>query len=129
MKKLTQNLARQKNVDWKSDKSKKFYFKIWHDEKTLIENHAFHKKFLLKIMLFKKSFLFKIMLFRKFFSSNSCFLKVHVKGKVCAFYGVKWIKTWFFVCNFFSKICFLRSFFSSKSCSLKNYFSSKSDAL
>ena len=103
VKKLTGNLTRRKNVH---------SFKIWQDEKILFENHAFHKNFLFKIMLFSKSFLFKIMLFRKFFYSKSCFLKLHVKHKICAFYGVKRIKTQFFVCKFFfSKSAFQEYFF------------------
>ena len=51
---------------------------------------------------------------------------MHVKCKICAFYGVKWVKTWVCVCKFFSKSCFSKKIFYSKSCFLKIIFSSKS---
>ena len=76
------------------------------------------KSFYFKIMLFRKKFtfkIFKIMLFRKIFSSKSCFLKLHVIRKKCAFYVLNWIKMWYFVCNIFFKICLLKLIFSSKS--------------
>ena len=62
------------------------------------------------------------MLSRNFFSSKSCFLKLHVLRKKCAIYRVNWIKMWFFVRKFFFKICFLKINFSSKSCLLKKFF-------
>ena len=75
---LIQNLTRCRKVDSKSDKMKKFYFKIM----------LFTKTFSFKIMLFRKNFTFKIMLFRKIFSSKSCSLKLHVIRKKCTIYRV-----------------------------------------
>ena len=155
----TQNLTRCKIFKAKFDASLKSWFKIWRivkcwfkiwqDENFVCQNHAFYKKFLFKTMLFTKNFHSKSC-FSKKFSSKSCFLKVHVKRKNCAFYGVNWTKTWFFVCklfkivlfknnsffkivlfknNFFFKIVLFNIFFSSKSCFLNKYSDSKSDAL
>ena len=47
------------------------------------------------------------------------------KSKICAFFGVKWIKMWLFVCKSFFNICFLKIFFSPKSCFFEIGFSSK----
>ena len=70
------------------------------------------------------------MLFRKiYFSPRTCFLKLHVIRKKCELYVVNWIKTRFFVCNIFFKICSIKFIFSSKSCLLENFFSSKSSFL
>ena len=98
---LLQNLTRCRKADSKSDRMKSFYFKI---------------------ILFRKKFKFKIMLFRKIFSSKSCFLKLHVIRKKCAFYVLNWIKMWYFVCNIFFKICLLKLIFSSKSCFLDSSY-------
>ena len=92
--------------------------------KTFIQNHAFQKNFFFQIVLFKNISFFKSCVLEKTFSSLSCFLKLNVKRKTCAFYGAKWVKTWFFVRKGFSKICFLKIFFSSKSCFLEKIFSS-----
>ena len=135
LKKYCQNLTSCKIFNSKSDACLKCWFKIWHVVKTLIQNLTRQKKFMLftKTFSFKKScFLERILPSKScfseiFFSWKSCFSKLHVKRKFCAFYGLNWIKTWFFMCIFF-KICFLKIFFSSKSCCLKTYFSSKADA-
>ena len=73
-------------------------------------------------MLFRKSFFFKIVIFKRIFFSKSCFLKVHVKRKLCAFYGVNWTKTWFFGCNFFFKIVLFKSNFFFKTMLFKKLF-------
>ena len=52
-----------------------------------------------------------------------CLLKLQVKRKVCAFYEVNWIKTFFLCANFFFNNCFPKLIFSSKSCFSKKIFS------
>ena len=109
---LVPNLTRCEKFDRKSDKTKK----------KIIQNHAFYKNFSFKIMLFRKIFFFKIVLFKNFFSSKSSLLNMHVKRKICAFYGVKWDKTWFFVCYFFFKIVLFKNNFFFKIMLFKNLF-------
>ena len=106
------NLTRCKEHDSKSDNTKSFKCEIM----------PFTKTFSIGIQLFRKKVTFKKLLFRNFFSAKSFFLKSHVKRKIFAYYGVNWIKMWFFVCNFFFKKCLLKLFFSSKSCFLKIFF-------
>ena len=125
---LIPNLTRCRKVDLKTDPTKKFWFKIWQDEKIFIQNHAFYKSFFFEIMLFTKTFVIKIMLLKNYFSSKSCFLNMNVKRKLCAFYGVKWDKTWLFVCKIFSKfknVLFKNNFFF-QIVLLKNLFFFKS---
>ena len=59
-------------------------------------------------MLFRKTFTFKIIASRNFFSSKWCFLKLHVIRKKIAFYGVNWIKFWFFGGNIFFQSLFFK---------------------
>ena len=84
-------------------------------------------------MLFWKSFYSKSCLLGKTFSSKSRFLKLHVKRKMCAFYGINLVKTWFFVCkiffqnlrsenNFFFRIVLLKKFLFFKIMPCKNNF-------
>ena len=42
-KKLIRKLTRRKEFNSKSDKTKQFQFIILHDDKNLIQNHAFYK--------------------------------------------------------------------------------------
>ena len=73
---------------------------VWQDEKLSIENQAFHKNFLFQNHAFK-IFFFKIAL-----------LKMHVKRKISAFYGVKLVKTSFFVWqNVFQNLIFWKKIF------------------
>ena len=124
-----QNLTRCEKIGSKSDKRKKSWFKIWQDENFFFKIMLFTTNFSSKSCFWQKIFYLKSCFLKKFFFSKSCFLKLHVKRKFCAFYGVKWIKTLFYLCNISSKSCFLKYFFSSKSCFLKIYSGSKSDAL
>ena len=96
----------------KTDASYNFQFNIWRVVKKLIPNLTNIKNFYFKIMLLTKIFLSKSCFLEKFFSSGSWFLKLHVIHKKCAFHGVNWIKTCFFVCNIFFRICFLKLIFS-----------------
>ena len=96
-KNLIRNLTRREKFDSESDKTKNFYFK----------RMLFTKLFSLKIMLFRRRFTLKVMLFRQNLATNSCFLNLHVNRKVCTFYGVNWIETWFFASKVFLKNCFL----------------------
>ena len=84
-------------------------------------------------MFLEKKLTFKSVLFRnKNFSSKSCFLKMHLKHKVCALYVVFvcgiFIQNLLFQNNFFSESFFLKNFFSSKSRFLEINFSLKPDA-
>ena len=135
-KKYTQNLTCRIIIKSKPDACLKSWFKIWHVMKTLIQNLRRQKNFdskscfLRNLFHSKSCFLEIFFLQNRAFSENfsspkSCFLNMHVKRKICAFYGVKWVKTWFFVCKFFFKACFSKIIFSSKSCFLK-IFSSNS---
>ena len=128
------NLMLCKEVDSKSDKTKKNWFKIWHDEENvLIQNHAFTKTFSFKMMLFWENFTFKIMLFGKKNSLKVCFLKMHVNVKICAFFWGKLNQKVMFCMqfffgnllskkHFFFNIVFSKKLFSSKSCFIKNQF-------
>ena len=115
-------MTRCEKVDSKSDKTKNFSLKI-----MLLQKLFHSKSSFLKIIFSSKSCFLK-----KILSSKSCFLKLRVKRKICSFYGLKWIKRWFFFCEkifqnllfkfFFSKSCILQKNFSSKSCFSKKYF-------
>ena len=109
---LIRNLTGRKNFNSKSDKAKEFYFKIM----------LFTKTFSFKIILLKKKFSSKSRFLRKVFfqnhafskkivSSKLCSFKLHVKREICAFPGVKWLRTWFFVCKIFFKVSFWKIFF------------------
>ena len=128
--KYTEKLTRCKIFYSKSDACSKSWFKIWNVVKTFIQNLTrwrnfdskseetknFSVEFILstktfsfKIMLFRKNFTIKIMLLRNVFFSKTCFLKLYLKRKVWAFYGVNWIMTWFFcVQKIFQKLIFFK---------------------
>ena len=98
-----------------------FNFKIWcvvFLVRNLTRNEVFKMKscFLRKLLQSKSCFLEKTLhskpcFLDKSFFTKSCSLKLHVKRKICNFYGVNWIKTWFLVCKTFFKICFLKENF------------------
>ena len=79
-----QNLTRCKKTDSKSDKTKKSWFKIWQDEQFFIQNHAFYKKFLFKIMLFTKKLYSKSCFLQNIFIQNQAFYK-NFKFKIVLF--------------------------------------------
>ena len=116
-----------KEIDSKSDTTKK------NDSKSDKTKSFYSKSCFLEFLLRKRA------LKKFFFLQNHAFWKLHVKRKICAFYGLNWIKTWFFECNFCSKFCFSKISFFWKLCFLKKFFlqnhafkknsDSKSDAL
>ena len=76
-----------------SDQTKTFYCKIHLVVKFLVQNLTFHVKVSVRIEHFK----------------------MHTNCQICPYYGVKWIKSWFFSMQNFSKIWFFKKKFSSKS--------------
>ena len=120
-KKYTQNLTCCIIIKSKSDVCLKSLFKVWLVIKNLFQNLTRRIFLHSNSCLSEKIFFFKIMLLKKIFF-KIVLLNLHVKPKLCAVYGVKWIKTWFFVCKVFFKICFLIIIFPSESCFSKYFF-------
>ena len=125
-KKLISNLTRWKIFNSKSDKTKKFWFKIMLFRNIfLFKIMPFRKIFFSKIKLFKKNFFIKIVHFN--FARKTQNLRI-LRGKMSQ-NVIFWVQKFFKICLlkiiFSSKSSFLKIFFSSKSCFLKINFLQK----